>query len=407
MFKHITKYKTLTLVKDQASLFWTLFFPLVLVTVFYLAMSGLLSADTYQFNPVTVAVVTEGANQEDVEAFETFLDKVGVPGTPGEEDGPLQADADPQDAYIIYTKAAPEAARELLDKNQVYAYVVVGETVTMTAKNAFSSSISLNGSVLRSLLERYLQIKNTMSSIGKLTAEGDVQPGPDFGEKIRQAFESDAGLQEEGRSTKTGDVLIYFFALLGYLSIFPMSATISAVAEIEANQSPRAARSWMAPYPKWKRFFAETLPIAVLYSVLIVVIYYYLGVLGVDFGPRTGYILILLLLGILSGIFMGTAVGSLFKGTTGIKTALGIGLPLTMGFFSGMMSSEIRRLVKDSVPFLQKINPVALVTEGLYSLYSYSTLDRYFEIILRLGIFLIICIVLTIIGLRRSNYESI
>jgi len=29
MFKHITKYKTLALVKDQSSLFWTLFFPLV------------------------------------------------------------------------------------------------------------------------------------------------------------------------------------------------------------------------------------------------------------------------------------------------------------------------------------------------------------------------------------------
>jgi len=83
MFKHITKYKTLALVKDQASLFWTLFFPIVLVTVFYLAMSGLLSSDMYQFDPIAVAVVTEDAKQEDLEAFETFLDYVGVPGTPG------------------------------------------------------------------------------------------------------------------------------------------------------------------------------------------------------------------------------------------------------------------------------------------------------------------------------------
>jgi hypothetical protein len=41
MFRHITKYKTLALVKDHSSLFWTLFFPLVLVTVFHLAMSGM------------------------------------------------------------------------------------------------------------------------------------------------------------------------------------------------------------------------------------------------------------------------------------------------------------------------------------------------------------------------------
>ena len=111
--------------------------------------------------------------------------------------------------------------------------------------------------------------------------------------------------------------------------------------------------SWLAPYPKWKRF-AEILPIVVMYSILIVIFSDSLGVLGGDLGPRTGYILVLLLLGILTGIFMGTAVGSLFKGSTGIKTALGIGLPLALGFFSGMMASEIRKLVKNSIPFLQK-----------------------------------------------------
>ena len=124
-------------------------------------------------------------------------------------------------------------------------------------------------------------------------------------------------------------------------------------------------------------------------------------------GPRTGHILILLLLGVFTGVFLGAAIGSLFKGTPGIKTALGIGLPLVMGFLSGMMSSHVRKMIKNSAPFLQKINPVSLVTEGLYSLYNYSNLDRYYEIITRLGIFLVIAIVLTIIGLRRSNYESI
>jgi hypothetical protein len=313
MFKHITKYKTLALVKDQSSLFWTLFFPLVLVTVFYLAMSGMFSSDTYRFDPIAVAVVTGDAKQQEIEAFDTFLDYVGVPGTPDEDDGPLKADMDTQNAYIIYIKTEPEEARVLLDKNQVYAFVEVGETVTMTAKNILNSSNSLNGSVLRSLLERYTQIKNTMNSIENLVITGAILPGPDFEERIRKAFESDTGLHEEDQGTKKGDVLIYFFALLGYLSIFPMVGSMSSVAELEANQSSRAARSWLAPYPKWKRFFAEILPIVVLYSILIVIIYYYLGVLGVDLGPRTGYILVLLLLGILTGIFMGTAVGSLFK----------------------------------------------------------------------------------------------
>jgi hypothetical protein len=237
MFKHITKYKTLALVKDQSSLFWTLFFPLVLVTVFYLAMSGMFSSDTYRFDPIAVAVVTGDAKQQEIEAFDTFLDYVGVPGTPDEDDGPLKADMDTQNAYIIYIKTEPEEARVLLDKNQVYAFVEVGETVTMTAKNILNSSNSLNGSVLRSLLERYTQIKNTMNSIENLVITGAILPGPDFEERIRKAFESDTGLHEEDQGTKKGDVLIYFFALLGYLSIFPMVGSMSSVAELEANQS--------------------------------------------------------------------------------------------------------------------------------------------------------------------------
>ena len=174
------------------------------MTIFYLAMSGLLSADTYQFDPVTVAIVTEDAKQEEIEAFDTFLDYVGVPGTAGAEDEPLQAAEDPEDAYIIYTKVEPEEARSLLDKNQVYACVEVGETVTMTAKDALNTTVSLNGSVLKTLLERYTQMKNTMTSIGDLATTGAIRPGPDFGEKIRQGIESEAQIQEEDQGPKKG-----------------------------------------------------------------------------------------------------------------------------------------------------------------------------------------------------------
>ena len=110
-----------------------------------------------------------------------------------------------------------------------------------------------------------------------------------------------------------------------------MSTTVLSVAEIEANQSPRAARSWLAPTRNGSAF-AEILPVVVLYSILNVIIYYYLGALGgLWFTDRlhphpvaAGYS---------HGHLYGYGRRLCHSRYASIKTALGIGLPLAMGFF--------------------------------------------------------------------------
>lgn len=166
-------------------------------------------------------------------------------------------------------------------------------------------------------------------------------------------------------------------------------------------------RSWLAPYPKWKRFFASTLVVVVTQVARVILIYFFLRLLKLDLGDQEGWIIAYLALATVTGTFIGTAVGSLFKGTPGLKIGLGIGIPLFWGFMSGMMSLEIRTMIRANAPILVKLNPVALVTEGLYNLYSYSTMDRFFESVSYMLILLAVSIALTIVGLRRSNYESL
>ena len=57
--------------------------------------------------------------------------------------------------------------------------------------------------------------------------------------------------------------------------------------------------------------------------------------------------------------------------------------------------------------FLNKINPVAMITDGFYSLYYYDTLNRYYFDLISLLIFSLILIIISILALRRQKYDSI
>ena len=76
-------------------------------------------------------------------------------------------------------------------------------------------------------------------------------------------------------------------------------------------------------------------------------------------------------------------------------------------FLSGMMGITMKYIIDTNIPILNKINPAAMITDGLYSLYYYRTLDRFYFNIISLIIFSIIMLVISYQGLRREKYDSI
>ena len=70
MFKHIYLYRLKTLIRDRETLFWTLFFPIILGTFFFLGLSGISGAG--QFDPIDTAVVVD-SNWEQDEDFRATL----------------------------------------------------------------------------------------------------------------------------------------------------------------------------------------------------------------------------------------------------------------------------------------------------------------------------------------------
>ena len=89
------------------------------------------------------------------------------------------------------------------------------------------------------------------------------------------------------------------------------------------------------------------------------------------------------------------------------KANIAIAVIMTLSFLAGMMLITIKYLIQEYVPIIAYINPVSLVTDGLYSLYYYTTHGRFFTNIVCLGVFIIIMNIITYFFIRRKKYDSI
>ena len=81
---------------------------------------------------------------------------------------------------------------------------------------------------------------------------------------------------------------------------------------------------------------------------------------------------------------------------------------MTCCFFSGMMGViDIKVFFDETFPLLAKINPVNIITDGLYSLFAYDNLDVYYNCLARISFFSLVLIALSFMFIRRKKYDSI
>ena len=76
-------------------------------------------------------------------------------------------------------------------------------------------------------------------------------------------------------------------------------------------------------------------------------------------------------------------------------------------FLSGMMGITMKYVIDTNLPILNLVNPVAMITDGLYSLYYYESFSRYSFDLLSLILFSLLMIIVSFRGLRRQQYDSI
>lgn len=126
--------------------------------------------------------------------------------------------------------------------------------------------------------------------------------------------------------------------------------------------------------------------------------------MDVGLSTKYGYVILLVSLGTLVSIFIGTAIASLFKMTDDRADGISFAIPITGALFGGLMGSvslQLKLWIEENLPFLNTLNPVSLVTDGLYQLSLYPTNHQFYQTIGYLSVYFVILAALTAIGMRR------
>ena len=365
------------LFRNKESMFWSYLFPIILATCFFFAFNNLWKIEDFETIPIAY---DKGGAMDDQ------LAKVLV-----------EAENTNQVKLFDLTYCTEEQAEKLLEDGTIDAYIVGSEDPVLYVKDN-----GLNETIIKAFLDLYRQKSQVIQTI--------LQKNPNAMQQgLLEDIMKEAGFLEEIKSDKKpAEILVYFYALLAYTCIFASNWGLDEVVNIQADLSGRGARVSVSPTRKLKLFLCNMLAAFTVHmgSIILLFVYMYYF-MKIDFGNNLFYLLILCFIGSLAGLGLGAAVGVWVRKKAEVKEAILLAVTLGGAFLSGMMIPAIKYMVAENVPILGYINPVNVITDGMYSLYFYDTYDRYYmNLAILIGI-TIAFVILAFLGIRRKSYASI
>ena len=379
MFIHNFKYSLKILLKNKSLLFWSFIFPIILGTLFKLAFSNIEKKET--LSTFDIAIVENEEFNNNLMYKKTF-ETLGNPNN------------DERLFNIKYVSI--EEAKKLLEESNVVGYLILKDN----KPTIYVNNSGINETVLKVIVER---ITNKITIYQKL-----INKNVDINtiNSIVNEVENDIKIKDIS-SNNLSYTNIEYYTLLAMTSLYGGLISMFLSNKHSANISSVGKRTSVGKLSKNKLILSNLLASYLVQVLGLIIVYLYsLFILKVDFGTHNNYIILLLLVGSLCGLSIGTFIAS-FKVSENTKTGILIAFTMISCFFAGMYGITMKYLVDKSVPFINKINPTGLITDGFYSLYYYESYSRYFTDIISLIIISVILVSISLISLRRNKYDSI
>lgn len=372
---HLMKYHLIVKIKCMNVVFWPLVFPLILATLFYVAFGNIEEAD---FETVQTIVV------EEADADPVFLEF-------------LEAMEQDEGRFMEIRKMSEEKARRALDEKKASGIYFVGETPTLTVAGS-----GISESILQSILESYQNGKQTFQFVAEKHPEGMQKAMEQIGDYETLVEQVTLG----GRTTNDNAQL--FYALIAMACLYGAFIGMDAVFTIQANLTTLAARRCVTPTHKLKLILSEMLSCFLLHYLNVLILLAYLRfVLKQEFYGQMPRMLLVTLIGSMIGVSMGISVGSFGKMKEGVKVGILLAVSMTGSFLAGLMSADMKYLVDQNAPLVNRINPAAVITDALYCINVYDDPVRFGRCLATLAV---TCAVLTLASfllIRRERYDSI
>lgn len=382
---HSFKYTVLRLLRNKSNIFWILLFPMILGSLFKVAFSNLGASE--DFEPIPVAIVIDGKTESPIEeGFRTIVDGLGEEG-----DGQM----------LKNTYCTQDEAMELLEAKDIDGILSFDGELRVTI-SANMSSKQVNQSILSSFADQY----NIDSTIFREAALNNPQEIPAM---VSQMTENFTRREEVTYAYHDSDFYVqYFYNLIAMACLYTAMGGIAIALDNQGNLSAIAARKTVSAAHKSAVAVIELFTYTLIEFLLnLLGFLFIIFILRVDMTMRIGYTVLGIFVGTLAGISMGFFLGSLGKSSEEAKVGLMFIIVMPCCFLSGLMMGNMRMIVEEHAPWLNHINPAALISDCFYSLTAYESLSRYFQNIGILCLFSILFSAGGILLTRRNRYASL
>lgn len=388
---HNFKYAFKILSKNKMLLFWTFAFPIILGTFFSMAFSNIETNEKLSIIPIAM-VNTETLKENKIvgEAFKILGDETN----------------ENQLFKIEYTNE--EKAKDLLEKEEIDGYILLEETKVIVRASG------INETILKYVTEEILSNQKLGEQIAKKKME--EMPLSSVGENFYQNLYAEITKMLENGQENVKDIsssnlsytMIEYYTLIAMTCLYGGILGMVAVNQNLANMSSAGKRISISPMKKGHLLFTSILASFLTQLIGVALLFFYtIFVLHVDYGNNIPLIILLAIVGSLAGLSLGVVLAASLKANENTKTGIVISITMSGCFLAGMMGITMKYIIDKNLPFLNKINPANLITDGFYSLYYYNTLDRYLGNIIGLLIFSFILFGIAGYHLRRQQYDSI
>ena len=375
MFLHNLKYELKMVLRQREFIMWLMLFPIVLGTLFKVAFGSIYNSET--FTSIPVAVVRTAENWMTDEMFDAL--------------------AEGDDAVLRVTFAEESEAQELLFSGKVKGIIVAGETVTLKVAGK-----GIEQTILQEVISRVNLYRTVITDA--------LKRGPDDALAAVNALREEVNAcREVSPSADNPDVYVqYFYNLIAMVAICGSLTGLHVATNAQANQSEIGAKKSCSGTPKSIHLSAALLGSCMAQSLCMLLCVTFLRfVLRVNFG---GSLLLVYVSAVLSGC-LGVAFG-FFGGSIGrlkyeVKAAILLSFSMVLCFLSGLMMGNMKGILAEKAPIVNRINPVAIVSDTFYCLNMYSDYRRFLTKVVAMLCYIVAFTVLGVLFSRRKKYASL
>ena len=361
MFGHNFKYSLKILFKNKGLLFWTFIFPIILGTLFNLAFSNIEKTET--FNSIDVAIT----QNNDTYIKNTF-------------------DALEKEKVVKIQNDDLENSKKLLENKKVVGYI--------DNNTLYINSNGGEETILKSIMDEIL--------INKDIYEEYLNNGK-FPNNISTNYKITNVTRKNISYT-----MIEYYTLIAMAAFYGAAIALTMINYLLPNVSTSGKRINISPAKRSTLLLSSFCASIVVQIIGMVILFFYtIFVLKVDYGDNLQYVFLLTFFGILASLSLGTFLASILKTNSNNKLGILIAITMTLSFFSGMTGITMKYVTDKNMPIINYLNPCNMIVDGLYSLYYYGVNNRFYFNILSLIIFTIVMLLISSRSLRRQKYDSI